>query len=178
MNVGVGAANSTNYTLQVRHSTTLPPTATSGHGFAITNDSTGDSWMAHNATSNDLLWYLDGTYKALVSPISGNWIGASDQRIKKNIETLSDGMLEKVLQLNPTSYNMKADKNENTVFGLIAQEVEEVFPEAVYKVSAGGELGDILTVEHLQLIPVLIKAMQEQSEKIDALEQEIQMLKK
>ena len=67
------------------------------------------------------------------------WAGAyfisSDSRIKKDIVELEDEeCLRKILQLKPCKYRYIDDsknKSENKVYGFIAQEVKEVFPEAV-----------------------------------------------
>ncbi len=61
----------------------------------------------------------------------------SDIQLKKNLEPLV-GTLDKIIQLNPVSYNWRADEfpelkleGDKTQVGLIAQEVEKIFPELV-----------------------------------------------
>ena len=59
---------------------------------------------------------------------------ASDGRIKKNIVELNDDdALQKLRLLKPKSYNYinEYQRGSETVFGFIAQEVSEVFPESV-----------------------------------------------
>ena len=63
-----------------------------------------------------------------------DWIGASDSRIKNNIEEIKDDQaLIKLRQLKPCTYNYIDSINRGTdkVYGFIAQEVEEVLPYAV-----------------------------------------------
>ena len=64
---------------------------------------------------------------------TGTW-GSSDSRIKRNINDVTDASaLEKLRLLEPKTYKY-IDTNEQgdtTVYGFIAQEVSNVFPEAV-----------------------------------------------
>ncbi|MEO1254470.1 MAG: tail fiber domain-containing protein, partial [Bacteroidota bacterium] len=82
--------------------------------------------------------------------------------------------LESILKMNPVSYNWKNNPGENKKLGLIAQELQEVIPEAVYK---GETEEDYMGVNYSDLIPVLIKAIQDQNDKIQLLEAEIKELK-
>ena len=52
----------------------------------------------------------------------------SDKRLKENISEIDDINL---LKLNPVKYNFNYDKDKMIHYGLIAQEVEEHFPELV-----------------------------------------------
>jgi hypothetical protein len=69
-------------------------------------------------------------------PDGGGWTVASDARLKQNVEPLS-GALDLLLQLRGVSFEWKErDKMENlfgSQFGLVAQEVEKVFPGWVSK---------------------------------------------
>ena len=63
---------------------------------------------------------------------NGSFVSNSDLRIKENIKEVQNS-LDLVRKLRPVSYN-KIDKIENggrTEFGFIAQEVEEILPDAV-----------------------------------------------
>ena len=96
---------------------------------------------------------------------------ASDVRLKRNIETVTYG-LDKVLALNPVKYNwisgFSQSEETKTLLGFIAQEVQNVIPEAVESFSNGGTIviGDSvienpLRVSEKFIIPVLVKAIQE-----------------
>ena len=61
-------------------------------------------------------------------------IQGSDARIKKNIEDVSDDVcLKKLRELRPKTYNYidTTQRTTSEVYGFIAQEVREVFPEAI-----------------------------------------------
>lgn len=79
-------------------------------------------------TDGNLCWYHSGTGFS-------TWCsGLSDERYKKNIEPLQDS-LQKTLQLRGVSFEYRQDKvkgyGPGRYIGMIAQEVEKVFPELV-----------------------------------------------
>ena len=90
---------------------------------------------------------------------------ASDRRLKTKIDKLPYGLAE-VLQLAPVRYEMLAHPGIPRS-GLVAQDVQSLVPEVVYTIP--GDEG-LLAVAYTELIPVLIRAIQEQEAKIDALE--------
>ena len=111
-------------------------------------------------------------------------INTSDIREKNNIKDLEYG-LDELLQLRPVSFSWINRPESGTKLGLIAQEVEAIMPEVVVNLqrtpglAVDGEAdSDRLGMYYSDLIPVLIKAIQEQQERINLLEQEIALLKK
>ena len=86
-------------------------------------------------------------------------IQTSDLRLKKNIKTLPYG-LQEVLQLRPITFEWKNSKDESVKLGLIAQEIQKIIPEVV---NVGDDELKMLGVRYADLIPVLIKAIQEQN---------------
>ena len=108
-------------------------------------------------------------------------INTSDRREKKNIKKLNYGLAE-VLQLKPVSFNWKAKNNPDLKLGLIAQDVQALIPEVVkthiWEINeSSGKLTkkelDRLGVYYSDLVPVLIKAIQEQEEVINSLNKTI-----
>lgn len=98
---------------------------------------------------------------------------ASDARLKTDIKPLEGSSLEKVKQLTAKTYLWKDDlmgKGDTREIGLIAQEVAEVVPEVVSKMSSGA---DTLGVAYTQLIPVLVEAVKELSAKVETLEAQL-----
>jgi hypothetical protein len=95
----------------------------------------------------------------------------SDQRLKENIRDSSDG-LAVVNALRPVRYDWKVGygNDKKNQLGFIAQEIETVFPEAVseWQVNKNDETV-YKTVGPATLIPVLVKAIQEQQALIEAL---------
>jgi hypothetical protein len=99
-----------------------------------------------------------GNLTAAGNVCSANISCSSDARLKKNISNLSYGLPE-VMRLRPVSWHWKDKIDDKQSFGLIAQEVAPVMPELVlHNVDEKGSLG----LKYMDLIPVLIRAFQEQ----------------
>ena len=94
---------------------------------------------------------------------------SSDARLK-NVLGEAKG-LEVVNALNPVNFEWKSDGKIQD--GLIAQEVEKVFPDAVSEPELKGEW---YSVDYSKLVTPLIKGMQEQQEQILSLQQKIEVL--
>ena len=95
----------------------------------------------------------------------------SDATLKENIQTLKDG-LTKILGLRGVSYQWKDDKKaarEATEIGLVAQEVEALFPELVSTDSQG-----MKSLSYSKLIAPLIEAIKEQQGQILELVNQVQ----
>ena len=95
-------------------------------------------------------------------------INTSDRKAKTNITNLSYGLKE-IMQLHAVQFDWKEGKNEVQNLGLIAQELQKIIPEVV--VDSGSE--NLLGVKYADIIPVLIKAMQEQQAIIKAQETDL-----
>ena len=82
----------------------------------------------------------------------------SDEKFKTNIKTLNNNVIDKVRNLNPVTYNWNRKDfpnfPESQEIGLIAQELQEHFPELVHN------KGEYLTVSYDKLCPILIKCIQ------------------
>ncbi len=107
--------------------------------------------------------------------VAGNILSASnlvfsDKRFKEDIRLIPDAM-NRLNQLKGVTYKYQTAKFENRDFpqgqslGLIAQEVEKVFPELVVEDSEGYK-----AINYDGLIPVLIEALKEQQSRIEQLE--------
>ena len=114
---------------------------------------------------------------------TSTWASSSDARLKKDVQTI-EGALDKVLKLRGVSYYWKnrdemaaakgvaADSldygyDDQKHIGVIAQELEDVFPELVSTASDGFK-----SVEYSTLAPILIEAIKEQQQIINALQSE------
>lgn len=88
----------------------------------------------------------------------------SDIRLKKDIRRIKSS-LKNLLEIKPVNYYMKTDVNNHSLqTGVIAQEIEKIYPELVNKNNEG-----ILSVNYIGLIPHLIKSIQEQQNQIEDL---------
>jgi putative lipoic acid-binding regulatory protein len=100
---------------------------------------------------------------------SGDITAFSDIRLKENVETI-DNALDKVKSMRGVTYT----KDGKDGLGVIAQEVEEVIPQVV--LTADDEIGT-KSVAYGNMVGLLIEAVKEQQEQIDALKNEITALK-
>jgi len=126
---------------------------TDNAAFVIGN---GTLW---NAASDAFVVYFNGN-----ATLSGDLTINSDERLKDNIQPLGS-TLDKLHQIEGKTYSFKKDEEHTPKIGVLAQEVQAVFPELV---TEGGD--GILSVNYQGLVPVLINAINEQDIKIAALE--------
>jgi len=128
----------------------------SGDGDTTSND----DWLRLMAiTGTDLyggfaagrLWTREGS------------VQGSDVKLKQGIETL-DNTLDKLLSLRGVRFKWKNSEQKSHQIGVIAQEIEKVFPEIV-------EMGpdNMKGVNYSGLIPILIEAIKEQQQQIEEL---------
>jgi len=94
---------------------------------------------------------------------------SSDENLKENIIDAVSA-LPIIEQLRPVMYNFKADISARQHFGLIAQEVQAIMPNAVLQ---GGEG---LGLELKDLVGLLIKGMQELKAENEALKTRVETL--
>jgi hypothetical protein len=105
---------------------------------------------------------------------STTWQQSSDIKIKENIRPIGDA-LGKICALNPTHFEYK-NKLGKTKTGFIAQEFEQVFAGHVAESYPSEEYaeyfeeGEMMKSIDADLIPYLVKAIQELSAKVSALE--------
>ena len=92
--------------------------------------------------------------------LSGNLTINSDERLKDNIQPLGS-TLNKLHQIEAKTYSLKKDEEHTPKIGVLAQEVQAVFPELVNEGADG-----ILSVNYQGLVPVLINAINEQQLKM------------
>ena len=118
--------------------------------------------------TGSLTVYNQSGIGVFLAPTSTSWSANSDSRIKKNITYLSNNELDNILKLKPCTYNyISDDENQKSRIGFIAQDLEEVYPNLIENGSYSDELKDnIKAINTSDLIPYIIKAIQEQDEKI------------
>jgi len=94
---------------------------------------------------------------------------SSDQRLKDNIKPIDDP-LAKVLSISGNTFDWnEASNKEGSDVGVIAQEVDELGLPGITTIREDGTYA----VRYEKLVPVLIEAIKELSEKVDNLEQKL-----
>lgn len=91
---------------------------------------------------------------------TGTITDVSDRRLKTDIEplTISGNLLNKIDQIDTYSFRMKDDKDARLEFGVMAQDLEKIFPELVH--TAQDEMGT-KSVNYVGLIAPMIEATKE-----------------
>jgi len=145
-----------------------------------------DNTNAASESHNSPLGSLNGswTYNGEILTTGPH---TSDVRLKKNIEPLTNG-LDKIMRLNPVTFNWDEEivpnlaKKYPNMIGLIAQEVEKVVPEVVYRqkvISVKGGKQKARTYKRVlyeNLVAHLIDGMKEQQKQIEELKQRVSEL--
>ncbi|MEO7311760.1 MAG: tail fiber domain-containing protein [Chitinophagaceae bacterium] len=154
------------------------PTATleiiqvTDRGISLIN-SNSDEWELFNGLP--LFFKFNSTARSFIDWTDGRYAQLSDERLKKNISCIPD-IMEKVMQLKPVSYDMKAAKSgKEKNIGFIAQEVHKLFPELVFILPNSPSLGydsikDLHMMDYSGFGVLAIKAIQEQQTTISKLQ--------
>ena len=98
--------------------------------------------------------------------------GGSSARFKRDIEAMGSRS-EKVLELRPVTFAYRDDTHGVTHYGLVAEEVEKVYPELVTHTATG----EAQTVRYQELIPMLLNELQRQRQELRDQRQELAELR-
>jgi len=165
-NVGIGVtAPSTK--LHLKHSNS----GASG-GFKIENVDTTNSnyWRMYTSSgvSGDLRLYSSvvggTTITGWFNGTSGAYSSVSDKRLKKNFTNLHFDW-DDFMKLNTQTYQFKAQKDSKKHIGLVAQEVQKIYPELV----SYTKKEDVYHLDYSGAGIVAIKAVQELNKKVEVL---------
>jgi hypothetical protein len=143
------------------------------HGGAhrMTMDIAGNVYLGSTAQLASYKLEVDGTAG---KPGGGSWTNSSDRRLKQNIHSYQDGLSE-IQKIHPVifQYNeLSAYDTTPEYVGVIAQELQEVAPYMVSENEKG-----FLDVNNSAMTYMLVNAVKEQQEMINALQKEIAELK-
>jgi hypothetical protein len=94
---------------------------------------------------------------------TNNSYGAiSDERLKENIVDASPKLID-LMQVRVRNFNLIADETKSKQIGVVAQELEQVFPMMIEETTQGTK-----SVKYSVFVPMLIKAIQELKAEFDA----------
>jgi hypothetical protein len=134
-------------------------------------------WVFSKITSNGEIYITPANRKKSVYIytdlyVHGSIYNTSDKNHKEEIEPISDSKIEKLLDLEPVEYKLKSDTKNKKHYGLIAQDVEEIYPELISDSNLGFK-----TVNYMELIPLLLLKMKNMQKEIDVLREQIGTIK-
>ncbi len=135
--------------------------------------------------------YFYGPVKVTGTLTANQVVTLSDYRVKENIQSLSNSSLDNIMSMNVVEYNYDADllmpiDDSDTAsiatrnlqlsaeksriasekhYGLIAQELQQLYPDLVKESQDG-----YLTINYLEMVPLLIRSVQELKTEINTLQ--------
>jgi Chaperone of endosialidase len=148
----------------IQSSNVFPASATTAPLFCI-DESTGNVGIRTNVPQRTL--HVQGAIYAQSVETNLPVATASDAKLKKNLEPISDA-LEKVKALTGYTYTRRDTGTRET--GLVAQDVQKILPEAVCE-------SETLGVYYGNLAGLFVEAIKAMSDRITALENQLESLK-
>ena len=132
---------------------------------------TAQTWNTQLKTDSSQNWYMianpSETVGVYMTPSASGWNNLSDERAKENWVELTNA-LENVNTLRAGTHSWVKDKTLPRDVGLIAQDILKVLPEAVDTSDP-----DNFGVRYTHVIPILVKAIQELSAQVTALQTKV-----
>lgn len=104
--------------------------------------------------------------------VLGHIFNPSDVKLKEEIEPISDSKIENLFDLEPVEYKLKSDIKKKKHYGLIAQDVEKLYPELISDSNLGFK-----SVNYMELLPLLLLKMKNMQKEIDDLREQIGTIK-
>ena len=164
------------YSSTNRGNLTISGSASSLLGFHNGTSQTG--YIYNDYSANLFQWYSVSNNIQVVAVSNGvqlssgatSWSSVSDERLK-NITGNIENAIESLMTLRTIKHTWKSDETNKENLGLIAQDVQKVFPQVIDINKLPSKLDDeykddteYLAVRYTELIPVLVKAIQELSQ--------------
>jgi len=132
-------------------------------GWRLPNSSDSNAYFVYAINSGGNCFNVFGN--GSVTNSTGTYGTISDLRLKENISDARNYLAD-LLKLRVVKYSLKSEASAvATKIGLIAQEVEQVFPTLVETNS-----DEVKSIKTTVLIPMLLKAIQELTARVEALE--------
>lgn len=98
--------------------------------------------------------------------ITGSIFNTSDEKLKDNINKISEEQVNDLFTINPILFNYKNDKTSKKHYGFLAQDVEKVFPDLVKD-----DITGFKTVNYQEFIPLMLAKIKNMQGEIDELKQ-------
>ncbi|MYM59251.1 hypothetical protein GTG28_08445 [Vibrio sp. OCN044] len=121
------------------------------------------TWKVFYVTDGQRSYFAPGkrSYHNLIDHV---FLRFSDANLKENVQRVTN-TLDSLREMNGYRYNY-IDKNERTEIGLIAQEVERLYPELIYTHSESG----YMQVDYRGMVAILLESIKELDERVSDME--------
>lgn len=141
-------------------------------GAYMQDDSNGNVFICTGASQPIYCRSITDFNNVHVPIHAGGFITDSSKRYKENIREMTEEEGNLVDKINVVNFDYKVKENGTNKYGVVAEELYEIIPGVVYlKEIDGKEVPD--SVAYPDLIPFLIKKIQNQNEKINQLEERL-----
>lgn len=174
--------------------------APSGFNFAVSGllsgekEGTGIYGSSNNdfgiRTGGRFAGFFHGDLKTTDAMYASTYNTLADSRLNKNVTFLEPGVLDDLMQMNVMKYGLEqfdAEGGEDSVavgyfindsgilekehFGLSGQEIKDIYPNLVSESQNG-----YLSVNYMEMIPLLIQSIQELKRELDSTKDELRVL--
>lgn len=170
-NIGIGDGAGINLTLSDSNNIIIGHSGVAGDNSVIRIGTPGNQTTCFIAGIRDIATTLANAIPVLIDTNGQLGTLSSSKRFKHNIEPLADQSM-KLQQLQPVAFTYHHDISQSKQYGLIAEDVEKIYPEVVIHDKDGA----IYTVNYVALIPLLLKQVQIMQEKIELQEMRLQKI--
>ncbi|ECW0786383.1 tail fiber domain-containing protein [Salmonella enterica subsp. enterica] len=143
----------------------------------------GNAHVVLHVGGNDYAFAHNGDFTANAAVYCNDVYIRSDRRLKINVEDYTENATDLVNKLTVKTYDKVKSLKDREVLGheigIIAQDLQEILPEAVStsKIGNPDDPDEVLTISNSAVNALLIKAVQEMTAKMDAMSKEIEELK-
>ena len=165
-NVGIGTTDLSSYGAQLN----VKMSGGSNNAIIASINSTTSGTRRH-------IDFFDGSSTSRKGAIETNGTGTtynttSDRRLKDNIQPIEDA-IDKLMDMKPVIHTWINNPESPQVHGFIAQEMQEVAPEAV---SGDAESDEMMSMDYGRITPVIVAALQDALNEIKELKTRIDEL--
>jgi hypothetical protein len=154
---------------------TSASTATADPGHVFAPDGYNITNIAGTTSATHTFFQRNGasTVGSITSTTGGViYSTTSDGRLKANIQPIANAT-GKLMAMKPVTHTWIADPQAKAVVGFIAQEMQEIVPEAVTGNPDGEEM---MSMDYGRITPVIVAALQDALKRIEALTARIETL--
>ena len=175
------ATSATGFVRIGQTSVNYPGNGNSSTGISLTNSGrisasfNGDHVFNRNSDGILMSWRRSGAEYGSVSISNSSgttYNTTSDRRLKDNIQPISDAT-DKLMNMKPVTHTWIDNPDEPQVHGFVAQEMQEVVPEAV---TGDAESDKMMSMDYGRITPVIVAALQDALNEIKELKTRIDEL--
>ena len=125
-------------------------------------------WIKKTVDKLSYITLVDDTQNVLIPKdlvVVGSINNPSDSRLKDNVLQIED--YPRISELKPCKYTFIGDATQRSHYGIMAQDLEQVYPSLVNDAVLDGDL--VKTINYLELVPILICKVNAMQNEIDEL---------